>query len=133
MAEEKPKKRRVKKTETVRERAAKTQEQPEKPRRIRRTAGQIGRPLKKARDFGRKEYYLPMPDNKVGRFLNKRRRFTPKFIRNSWIELRQVTWPNRRETTRMTLAVIMFAAIFGVMIAIVDFGLEKLFREVIIK
>lgn len=133
MAEETPKKRRIKKPETVRERAARTQETPEKPRRIKRTAGAVSKPLKKAKEIGRREYYLPLPDNKIGRFLNKRRYFIPKFIRNSWQELKQVTWPNRQETTKMTLAVVMFAAVFGVLIAAADFGLEKLFREVIIK
>lgn len=133
MADDKPKRRRIKKTETIRERAARTQDAPAKPRRIKKTASAVGKPLKKARDFGRKEYYLPLPDNKVGRFLNKRRRIVPKFIREAWQELRHVTWPNRKETAKMTFAVIMFALVFGVLIAIVDFGLEKLFREVIIK
>lgn len=64
---------------------------------------------------------------KVGRFL------VPKYFRNSWAELRQVTWPDRMQTVRLTFAVIAFATVFGVVIAIVDFGLDKLFREVLLK
>jgi len=64
---------------------------------------------------------------KVGRFL------TPKYFRNSWAELRQVTWPDRRQTVRLTFAVIAFATVFGIAIAIVDFGLDKLFRELLLK
>lgn len=63
----------------------------------------------------------------IGRFL------VPKYFRNSWAELRQVTWPDRSQTARLTLAVIIFATIFGILIAIVDFGLSKLFRELLLK
>ncbi len=50
----------------------------------------------------------------------------------SWRELRQVTWPGRRETAQLTLAVFMFAIGFGIMIAVVDYGLDKLFKEVLL-
>ena len=74
-----------------------------------------------------------MPDNKVGRFLNKRRSWVPSYFINSWKELKQVTWPGRRETWRLTLAVFVFAMVFGTIIAIVDKGLEDLFKKVILK
>ena len=57
----------------------------------------------------------------------------PTYFRNSWKELRQVTWPTRRETWQLTLAVIIFSVIFGVIIAVVDFGLDKAFKQLIIK
>ncbi len=57
----------------------------------------------------------------------------PTYFRNSFKELRQVTWPNRRESLQLTSAVLIFAAIFGVMIALVDFGLDKLFKQVLLK
>ena len=65
-----------------------------------------------------------MPDNKVGRFLNKRRSFIPRYFKESWQELRKVTWPNRKETTKLTLAVFTFAIVFGLLVAIVEFGLD---------
>ncbi len=57
----------------------------------------------------------------------------PRYFRNSWKELRLVVWPSRRETRRLTSAVLIFAVIFGVLIAVVDYGLDKLFKVVILK
>ena len=55
------------------------------------------------------------------------------FVRSSWQELRQVTWPTRREGRRLTTAVIIFSVIFGALIAVVDYGLDKLFKQVILR
>ena len=70
-----------------------------------------------------------MPDNRVGRFANKRRRIFPRFLIEAFRELRLVDWPDRRTTVRLTTAVFMFALIFGLVISIVDFGLDKVFRK----
>jgi preprotein translocase SecE subunit len=56
----------------------------------------------------------------------------PTYFRNSWKELRLVIWPNFRTTWRLTFAVIIFGAVFGLFIAGIDVALEKLFREVLI-
>ncbi len=133
MAEEKLKKRRVvKKTETVRERADKKQVN-KRPRRVNRTANSAAKPIKAAYRFGKKEYYLPLPDNRLGRILNKRRSVVPKFFAEAWQELRQVTWPSRQETTKLTIAVFIFALVFGTMIWVVDIGIENLFRKVLLR
>lgn len=55
------------------------------------------------------------------------------FIRGSWQELKEVTWPTRREGRRLTTAVIIFSVIFGALIAAVDYGLDKLFKQVLLK
>ena len=55
------------------------------------------------------------------------------YLRGSWQELKNVTWPTRREGRRLTTAVIIFSVIFGALIAIVDFGLDKLFKQVFLK
>jgi preprotein translocase SecE subunit len=55
------------------------------------------------------------------------------YFRGSWRELRLVTWPGRRESLRLTSAVLVFAVIFGAIVAGVDFGLDKLFKELILK
>lgn len=68
---------------------------------------------------------------KVVRFLG--RILWPKYFRNSFKELKQVTWPNRRESFQLTSAVLVFAFIFGITIAVVDYGLDKLFKQVILK
>lgn len=131
MAEAK-KKRILKKTETVRERSTKEVSRP-KQRRLSRAGSQVKRPLAKLVHIGRKEYYLPLPQNKVGTFLNKRRSLTPRFLKDSWSELRQVAWPDRRSTINLTIAVFLFAFFFGLVVAVTDFGLDKVFKELIIE
>ncbi len=132
MAEERGRKKRVLKApETVRERSEKVIAK--KPRRLRRTAGAAVRPLKVVNRLGAKEYYLPLPDNRLGRFMNKRRSVVPRYFRESWQELRLVVWPSRKETWKLTLAVFMFAIVFGLLIAVTDYGLDKLFKEVLLK
>src|SRR3989344_4326715 len=68
----------------------------------------------------------------VGRFLLKILRWlTPRYFVNSWRELKKVTWPNRKETWRLTAAVFIFAIVFGALIAVVDYGLDKIFKELV--
>jgi preprotein translocase SecE subunit len=44
-----------------------------------------------------------------------------------------VEWPNGKQTRALTAAVILFSVVFGVIVAAFDYGLDKLFKEVIIK
>lgn len=130
--EKRPVKRQLKKTQTVRERAQKAGTE-KKPRRIKQAGNVAARPVKAIVRTGRKEYYLPLPDNRVGRFMNKRRRVIPGYFRGAWQELRQVKWPGRKETTKLTFAVFIFAIFFGAMISVVDYGLDKVFKKLILK
>ncbi|MBI2592482.1 preprotein translocase subunit SecE [Candidatus Saccharibacteria bacterium] len=57
----------------------------------------------------------------------------PTYFINSWREVKQVSWPNRRETWRLTLAVFVFAIVFGALIAGVDWVLDQGFKKVILK
>ena len=118
----------VKKAETVREKAEKSNlPKPEKKKGVVRLAlGYIGAPFKW---IGRK--LAKLGRFKVLKVLGKI--LWPTYFRNSWKELRQVTWPTRRETWQLTLAVIIFSVIFGVIIAVVDFGLDKVFKQLITK
>jgi preprotein translocase SecE subunit len=124
-----PKRRLRTTTETVRERTEKLQQQaaaPKNPSKIRAFFGGFFWPL---RALGR---WI----GKLGRFRVFRwigYVFLPPYIRNSWRELRLVTWPNRRQTFALVWAVIIFSVIFGILIAAVDFGLDKLFKEFIVK
>lgn len=54
------------------------------------------------------------------------------YFYNAFLELRLVTWPTTRVTWRLTGAVLAFGIIFGLMIAGLDFVLEKAFREVLL-
>jgi preprotein translocase SecE subunit len=55
------------------------------------------------------------------------------YFRNSWKELEGVTWTKWRESLRLTSAVFAFALVFGIVIAIVDYGLDKVFKQVLLK
>lgn len=55
------------------------------------------------------------------------------YMRDSWRELRGVTWPTFREGRRLTTAVIIFSIVFGLLIAGIDFGLDKAFRQILLK
>ncbi|HET8670873.1 MAG TPA: preprotein translocase subunit SecE, partial [Candidatus Saccharimonadales bacterium] len=57
----------------------------------------------------------------------------PPYFRNSWKELRQVTWPRFKDSLRLTFAVFAFAAVFGALVALLDYGLDKVFKEVLLK
>jgi preprotein translocase SecE subunit len=57
----------------------------------------------------------------------------PSFLRNSFRELRYVTWPNRQQTFQLTSAVIIFSVVFGIVVGIFDLGLDKLFKQVILR
>ena len=42
------------------------------------------------------------------------------YLRDSWRELRQVRWPNRKATWKMVLAVLAYSAIFFILILLLD-------------
>jgi preprotein translocase SecE subunit len=139
---DKTKKRKVRNPETFRERAIKAAEQEDKPKRFNRATGRIGRLLraffrpfgwlfKKIGSFAPLKWLwrkvLRWPFKLLGRIL------LPKYVRNSWKELRLVTWPNWNQSRQLTFAVLIFAVIFGASIALVDYGLDKAFRHILIK
>lgn len=57
----------------------------------------------------------------------------PRYFINSWREFKQVTWPSRSETWRLTSAVLIFAIVFGSLVAGVDKVLDEIFKKVILK
>ncbi len=71
------------------------------------------------------------PVRSTGRFIA--RFFIPPYVRNSFGELRMVMWPTRRQSLQLTGAVIIFSAVFGVVVALFDYGLDKLFKQVILR
>jgi preprotein translocase SecE subunit len=139
MAKEQPEKatRRVKNPETFRERAIKASDDSGKlsrsarlKRAIAKSVAPIFTPIKRAADKVAGIRAL-RPLFKVLRFVG--RIIFPRYFRDSWRELRQVTWPGWRESRRLTYAVLVFAIIFGASIAVVDYGLDKLFKAILLK
>lgn len=102
-------------------------ETPSKKSLIQPKLAPIARPLKRVK--------LPkLPENRVTRILKRVSRIIfPRYFVNSWKELKQVTWPSRRETWRLTGAVIIFAIIFGAMVAALDKVLDILFKNLVLK
>lgn len=125
---------RIRKTApTVREKAQAAQSKAEsaKPKRIRRIAKATAKPFR----------VVKVPSNPVTRFLGRIGRIirkvlgwlVPRYFVNSWREVRLVTWPGRKETWRLTLAVVIFAIVFGAMVAGVDKVIDVLFRKLVLK
>ena len=52
--------------------------------------------------------------------------FSPiTFGKESWDELKKVTWPTRAEITRLTVTVIVISAVVGIFLGGFDFLLTK--------
>lgn len=94
------------------------------------------------RRLNRPRQILAAPFRIIGRILRPLGKFRiiravgyvifPPYFRNSWKELRLVTWPNRTQTRRLTFAVIIFSLIFGGIVAGVDWTFDKAFREFVL-
>lgn len=131
------KKPRIRKVETVRERnekasaraEAKAAKQP-KRRRARGLLTKIFRPFKKPLHIITWPLRL-RPVRFVGRVLG--RILWPRYFRNSWQEIKQVTWPSRSETWKLTIAVLIFALIFGLATAGTDWVLDKVIRRLVFR
>lgn len=133
-AESPPRRPRIRKSApTVRERAELAQAQaqkPGKPKHLRRTAAATFAPLKKISPRGR----VHLPDNVFVRVLKRVGHWlVPRYFINSWREVREVTWPGRKETWRLTLAVFIFALVFGCLVYGVDKALDEIFKKFILK
>ncbi|MEO8785371.1 MAG: preprotein translocase subunit SecE [Candidatus Saccharimonadales bacterium] len=123
--------------QTVRQRSQQGETQPK--RRLRTTAHKASRPISAGHRQVAKLLaplgfllvpFKTRPMRFIGRFLA-----TVLFINyfiSSWRELRAVEWPNKRETGRLTVAVFMFSIIFGFLISMSDYGLDKLFHKILL-
>jgi preprotein translocase subunit SecE len=129
-----PKKPRIRKAApTIREQAVAAQADAsrEKPRRVRKAGSKVAGFLSKTR-ITRNPLVALLA--KVGRGILKVLRWLiPSYFVNAWREVRLVTWPTRRETWRLTLAVFIFAIIFGAMVSGVDKVLDLIFKKVVLK
>ncbi|HET6924667.1 MAG TPA: preprotein translocase subunit SecE [Candidatus Saccharimonadales bacterium] len=127
--------------ETVREKAekagaeAQAQAAQDNPHRLRKFFSFIFSPLRwlshkpplKQIGHGLRWFFTRRFMRFLGRLLGLR------YLRDSWRELKLVAWPSRRQSRQLTFAVIIFSVIFGGLIAIVDYGLDKLFKHIILK
>lgn len=122
------KRRTIRKAETVREKAEKSTQASGKPAKR--------GPLRLAL------HYIGAPFRFVWRQVAKLERFKvfriigyillPPYFRNSWKELRQVKWPGRKESLQLTFAVLVFSTVFGILVTSVDYGLDKVFKRILL-
>lgn len=56
-----------------------------------------------------------------------------RYFADSRAELSKVTWPNRRQTARLTVLVIIFSLIFAVILGGLDLVFSELVQRVILK
>ncbi|MBQ8985605.1 preprotein translocase subunit SecE [Candidatus Saccharibacteria bacterium] len=76
---------------------------------------------KKAENAGQKKVFILFrPFVALGRYL-----------RDSWREIRQVRWPNRKATWKMVLAVLVYTALFVLIISLLDMFFTWLFSLII--
>ena len=54
-----------------------------------------------------------------------------RYFKGAWAELRQVRWPDRKNTWAMTGALIAFTAFFVVLILFVDYLFSQLFKLIL--
>lgn len=95
----------------------------------------------KAKDSGAKKPGLPKPAIFKKQKKDSPSDETPKkvgalkkfalYFKHSWQELRLVRWPDRRSTWKMTGALIIFTVLFGVIILLLDWGFQYLFKLLI--
>ena len=54
-----------------------------------------------------------------------------RYLRDSWRELRQVRWPNRKMTWKMVIAVLVYTALFVTFISLLDLFFTWLFNLIL--
>jgi preprotein translocase SecE subunit len=126
-------KRTVKNPETFRERAIKATIEGDKPKQKAQFWLLLIALFKAVRTGGRAVASFPLfkPLHKPLRLIGLV--IFPKYFRNSWQELKLVTWPSMKESLRLTWAVLLFAIIFGTAVALIDLGLDDVFKRILLK
>lgn len=131
------KKRRFKDPETFRERAVKASEVKDRPKtehkKLKAFFRAVAQPFKPLVTGYKKLKEVPSlkPVFKVLTFIGLI--LVPKYLRTSFQELKLVKWPSWNESRRLTYAVLVFAIVFGVTVAAVDWGLGKIFKHILLK
>lgn len=54
-----------------------------------------------------------------------------RYLRDSWRELRQVRWPNRKVTWKMVLAVFVYTALFITLLVVLDILFDWIFSLIL--
>ena len=82
-----------------------------------------------------KKITAPIRNARAWKFLRRtvlRSPFRSYFV-SSWRELRQVSWPDRKTAWKLTLTVFLFSALFAAFTSGLDYGFERLAKEIFLK
>jgi len=133
-------KRRIRQAPSVREQSIQSANSTPKPRRVRRAAGGVTSIFKSIwrfivmllRPFSFLLWpFKTRPVRFIGRVLAVV--LLINFFKGAFSELKGVEWPDRKQTTQLTVAVFVFAIIFGIIIAATDYGLDRIFKRILLK
>ncbi len=114
---------RIKARESGEPRSAKLPEPPKKAVKAQKAvkAKEVTKPQKAEKPAkAKKPFLLFRPFIALGRYL-----------RDSWRELRQVRWPNRKVTWKMVLAVFVYTVIFVTFLILLDLLFEWIFSLIL--
>lgn len=110
---------------------------------VRRITADDNGPKKKAKAVAKKTIAKPKQATKSPTVVKKPKKEAvnqPKesplsaftgYFKGAWFELKQVRWPTRANTWSMTLAVILFTAMFVALILLLDAGFKWLFEQIL--
>lgn len=94
---------------------------------------------KSAKDQDKKHGLLKKRVSLPGKGKLSRSVKTPRWLRaigryftGAWHELREVSWPTRRATWGLTLAVIIFTCAIMILVLALDYGFEQLFKWILL-
>lgn len=54
-----------------------------------------------------------------------------RYIHDSWLEIRQVRWPNRKATWKLVGAIFVYSAFFIILVAVLDALFNFIFSKII--
>lgn len=123
-----------KEQETVRQKADKEAAKRTKPTSRSKIKNKVHKPLSVLHKVASKEYHpIKAPDKKGVRVLNKKVRYIPSFLKNSWAELKQVSWPTKISALKLTFAVIIFSVVFAAFVQALDYIFSRVVKEIILR
>lgn len=86
--------------------------------------------MSKTKLLGKEKERKLAEQKKIAKKKNKKQKRSPiRFFKDVWGEIKKVTWPTRTDLFKTTFAVIIFIAIFAVIVGLMDYGLLTAFRE----
>lgn len=91
----------------------------QKDKKAKKAAAKAEKKAKKDKS-GKKPFILFRPFCAIGRY-----------FRDSWREIRQVRWPNRKATWKMVFAVLVYTAFFILVLVLLDMLFQLIFSNIL--